>query len=68
MMNNIQNKLRLSALRGVPYAGWNSSPYYDTPTCIDPKPSIVTTRFDDFDYSINLLNNPSALGGEVNKL
>lgn len=57
-MNNIRNKLRLSALRGMPYAGWNSSPYDDEPQCMDPKPSIFTTRFDDFDYSVNLLNHP----------
>ncbi len=68
MMNNIQNKLRLEMIRGIRYAGWIDSPYRDNHSCMVPIPSIFITRFDDPDYSVNLLNFPTALGGEVNKL
>ena len=67
-MNNIQNNIKLSMIRGIPYADWENYLYYDNPICMEPKPFMFITRLDDPDYSVNLLNNPTALGGEVNKL
>lgn len=64
-MNNIQNKIQLSMIRGIPYSGWRNYPLYDNPICMEPKPSIFVTRLDDPDYSINLYNYPAAHEGEV---
>ena len=64
-MNNIRNKLRLGLVRGIGYSCWSTT---DRPSCLSPQPSIFITRSDDPDYSVNLNNFPTALGGEANKL
>mgnify|MGYP003402882867 CR=1 FL=1 len=66
MMNNIRNILKLKMIRGVSYAGFMGTPN-EGPVCLNPKPIMFLTRIDDMEFSVNLLNFPTALGGEAKK-
>lgn len=57
-MKNIQNLIELSRVRGIPYGEWGINGYMDVPNCMDPNPSMFTTRIDDHEFSINLNNIP----------